>query len=63
MDWQLITVVVVLALAVGYVARSAWRTWFGPAGKGGCASGCGTCASATPTNRPEDRRRIELPRA
>ncbi|HET6575863.1 MAG TPA: hypothetical protein VFG68_19835 [Fimbriiglobus sp.] len=59
MDWQVVVVFAALALALGYLSRSAWRTWFGPAGKG-CASGCGGCAK--PANQPQDQRRIALPR-
>ena len=60
MDWQLPAVAAVLLLAGLYVARASWRTWFGVS-KGGCASGCGTCAKPAP--EPTDGRRISLPRA
>jgi hypothetical protein len=39
MDWQLPFVLVILALAVLYLGRAAWRTWNGA--KGGCGGGCG----------------------
>ena len=59
MDWQLALVGAAVAAAVGYLARSAWRTWF--AGKpGGCGSGCGKCA--TPADEPKATGRITLPR-
>jgi hypothetical protein len=60
MDWQVAVVIAALLLALGYLTRSAWRTWFGPAGKGSCASACGGCAK--PADGPEDRGRIALPR-
>lgn len=56
MDWQLLTVCGVVLAAVGYLARSAWRTWFGR--KSGCASGCGGCS--TPKTS-DNGKRIALP--
>lgn len=61
MDWQVAVVIAALALAVGYLSRSAWRTWFGSAGKGGCASGCGVCAKPA-DDKSGERGRIALPR-
>jgi hypothetical protein len=61
MDWQVTVVIAVLAVALGYLFRSAWRTWFGPSGKGGCASSCGGCAKPADEG-PGERRRIALPR-
>lgn len=55
MEWQLIAVLVVIVAAVGYVARAAWKTWFGR--KAGCASACGGCAKPEPVGK-----RIALPR-
>jgi hypothetical protein len=60
-DWQLPVVIAALASALGYVARSAWRTWFGAAGKG-CASGCDGCAKPAAPAAEGDGRRIALPR-
>ncbi len=60
MDWQIIIVIAAAALALGYLSRSAWRTWSGPAGKGGCASGCGGCAKP-PNDGPVEGTRIALP--
>jgi hypothetical protein len=44
-DWQLISVVLLVAFAAGYVAWKSWRTWHPP--KGGCAGSCG-CAKQAP---------------
>jgi hypothetical protein len=44
-DWQLISVVLLVAFAAGYVAWKSWRTWRPP--KGGCGGSCG-CARQTP---------------
>lgn len=44
MDWQLIIVGVIVALAAAYLARAAWRTW--TAARGKCGGGCG-CAATT----------------
>jgi hypothetical protein len=49
-DWQLVLVGLVVAVAVAYLGRRAWRTWRG------LGSGCGGCkcsnshppATATP---------------
>jgi hypothetical protein len=43
MDWQLATVIVLVAAALLYLCRRAWRTW-GRANNG-CGGGCG-CAKA-----------------
>ena len=56
-DVQLIIALVMVALAAAYVARSAWKTWFGK--KAGCGSGCGKCAA--PASGPPQKGRIELP--
>ncbi len=61
MDWQVAVVIAAVMAALGYLSRSAWRTWFGPAGKDGCASGCGGCAKPA-DDGPGDRGRIALPR-
>lgn len=59
MDLQVAVVTAALTLALAYLFRSAWKTWFGPAGKGGCASRCGGCARPADVG---DRGRIALPR-
>lgn len=59
MDWQLAIVGAAVAAAVGYLARSAWRTWFA-AKPGGCGAGCGTCAA--PADEAKMPGRISLPR-
>jgi hypothetical protein len=59
-DWQVAVVIAALTVALSYLSRSAWRTWFGSAGKGGCATSCGGCVK--PADSPEDRERIALPR-
>ena len=48
MDWQLFAVVVIVAGAVGYLARSTWKSI---AGRKSCGSGCGCSAKpATSSN-------------
>lgn len=61
MDWQLPVVFAALTVALSYVSRSAWQTWFGAAGKSGCASDCGGCAKSA-TSDPGEGTRISLPR-
>jgi len=46
-EWQLILVALVIAGAVGYVARATWRTW--RAGRTGCGGGCGCSAKGPAT--------------
>jgi hypothetical protein len=41
LDWQLALVLLIVAGAVAYLARQAWRSWRGRGS--GCGSGCGTC--------------------
>ncbi len=41
-DWQLLLVIPIVAVAVCYLARQTWRTWSGK--KSGCR-GCGCKAS------------------
>ena len=53
---QLAAVVVIVALAAGYVGRAAWRAFAGK--KVGCGSGCGKCAAQA---TPEVPGRISLP--
>ncbi len=60
MDWQLLAVAAALALAVAYLTRGAWRTWFGRTAKA-CGSGCGGCPAPRPADEAADRRRIALP--
>ena len=45
MDWQLTAVIGILAGAVTYLGRRAWRSWF--ARKGGCGGGC-DCSAKPP---------------
>jgi hypothetical protein len=44
MDWQLVAVVPIVALAGGYLLRRTWRAWGGR--KAGCGGGCGCKAPA-----------------
>jgi hypothetical protein len=59
LNWQLISVVVLVALAGGYIAWKSWRTWHPP--KGGCGGSCGcakqssTAESAPPNLIPADQ--------
>jgi hypothetical protein len=46
MDWQLLAVGLLVAGAVAYLGRSAWRTWAGV--KGGCGGGCGCAKGSAP---------------
>ena len=57
LEGQFIIVLGIVGLAAAYVARSAWKTWFGK--KAGCGSGCGKCAA--PLAGPPQKGRIELP--
>lgn len=50
---QLAIVGLSITVASIYIARSAWKTWFGKSSKG-CGAGCGKCA-ATPEQKPEGR--------
>lgn len=43
MDWQWLVVISIVAMAAGYLARRAWRTW--------SKRGCGGCGSS-PNSRP-----------
>jgi hypothetical protein len=45
MDGQLVLVVLLVALAAGYVGRQAWRTW-SHSGKGCGSCGCGKNAAS-----------------
>lgn len=51
---QLVFVGVLVAAAALYVARAAWRAWFGRTAKG-CGAGCGKCATPAPDAKPEGR--------
>ena len=44
MDWQLVSVAMIVAIAIMYLGRTYWRGWRGS--KSGCQGGCG-CASKT----------------
>ncbi len=57
---QLVLVGLLVAAAAVYVARSAWKTWFGQSSKG-CGAGCGKCATVPPT--PKQDGRFPLPLA
>lgn len=47
MDFQLLAVILAVALATVYLGRATWRTWFGASKAcGGCASG--GCAAPEP---------------
>jgi hypothetical protein len=53
MQWQLIPVTALVALAGSYIAWRSWRTWHPP--KNGCGGSCGCAkeapaAEATPAN-------------
>jgi hypothetical protein len=53
MDWQLLTVGVIVAGAVLYLARQSWRTWAGTkSGCGGCGGGCGKPSKTGQTKGP-----------
>lgn len=51
---QLVVVGVVVVVAGLYVARAAWKTWFGRSPKG-CGSGCGKCVAPQPNPNPPGR--------
>ena len=57
---QMALVSIIVVAAVAFVARAAWKTWFGRVA-GGCGSGCGTCASAP--EQPQQPGRYPLPQA
>ncbi|MBY0461349.1 MAG: FeoB-associated Cys-rich membrane protein, partial [Gemmataceae bacterium] len=42
---QLVLVLALIALALGYVLRATWKTWFTSGDKPGCGLGCGKCAA------------------
>jgi len=44
-DWQLVTAILLVAFASGYIAWKTWRTWHPP--KGSCGGSCG-CAIQAP---------------
>lgn len=48
MNWQLITVALIVAAAVLYLGRRSWRTWF--ARSAGCGGGCGCSESKAPSS-------------
>jgi FeoB-associated Cys-rich membrane protein len=50
MTWQLPLVLLIVAAASAYLARRAWRTWFGAKTRG-CGGGCG-CANAAGSPNP-----------
>ena len=56
MDTQIFIVGGIVAVAIAYLARSAWKTLHGR--KIGCGSGCGKCGS----HEAAEPGRIALPR-
>jgi len=50
---QLAIVGMLIAAAMVYIVRSAWKTWFGKSSKG-CGAGCGKC-TAVPEAKHEGR--------
>lgn len=50
MDFQLLAVWIIVALAALYVGRSIWKA-IRQSGKG-CAGGCGRCAAPAPDEKP-----------
>jgi hypothetical protein len=56
---QLTIVGMLVVAAASYVARAAWKTWFGPSK--GCGSACGKCATSAP--EPKREGRFPLPQA
>jgi hypothetical protein len=56
---QLVAVGVLVALALGYILRATWATWFGAADPG-CASGCGKCAAPAPAAEVKGRRPLPM---
>jgi hypothetical protein len=55
---QLVLVGVLVAASAVYVARAAWKTWFGKTAAG-CDMGCGKCT--TPALEPKQDGRFPLP--
>ncbi len=53
MDWQTITVGLVVALATVYLARRTWRTWHGATA--GCGGGCSCSDKATSPSQAKPR--------
>jgi hypothetical protein len=43
MGWQLLTVILIVTAAGGYLLRQTWRAWTGSR-KQGCGGGCGCAA-------------------
>jgi hypothetical protein len=64
MDWQIVTVVLIVAAAVLYLGRAGWRVWSGAKGSCGGSCGCGRAGAAgketvaTPTIIPADQLRL-----
>ena len=46
MDWQLLSVAVIVAAALWYLGRATWRSL--RPGNSGCGGGCGCSAKAVP---------------
>jgi len=56
---QLIVVGLIVALAMGYVLRATWKTWFGKS-KPSCGSGCGKCTAPAPEPSVTGRRPLPM---
>jgi hypothetical protein len=56
---QLVLVGVIVAGAMGYILRAAWKTWFGKS-KAGCGSGCGKCATPGPDTDTNGRHPLPM---
>jgi hypothetical protein len=50
-EWQLLPVMLIVAIAAWYLGRVTWRSWRG--GKGNCGGGC-HCGSAKDTALPSN---------
>ncbi len=60
MDTQSVLATLVVGLALVYLARGMYRTWFRTGVKTACGSGCNSCAKGAVVT-PESTRRIALP--
>lgn len=58
---QLLMTLVVVSVAFAYLARAAYREWFGTT-PAGCGSGCGKCSAAAAAPPPAPGR-LSLPMA
>ena len=60
MDTQLLLATLIVGLALAYLVRGMYRTWFRTGAKTACGSGCNSCSKGV-TTPPESTRRIALP--